>query len=101
MDAIARHLGLDPLAVRKANYYGKTERNVTHYYQTVEHNMLEEMTAELEQSSQYAERHEAIRSYHATRWAEPRVGTEGANTCRTRWSATPYQKTQARHKRNN
>ncbi|ROM71117.1 xanthine dehydrogenase molybdopterin binding subunit [Pseudomonas brassicacearum] len=65
MDAIARHLGLDPLAVRKANYYGKTERNVTHYYQTVEHNMLEEMTAELEQSSQYAERREAIRRYNA------------------------------------
>jgi xanthine dehydrogenase large subunit len=41
MDHIARHLALDPLAVRKANYYGKTERNVTHYYQTVEHNMLE------------------------------------------------------------
>lgn len=65
MDAIARHLGLDPLAVRKVNYYGKTERNVTHYYQTVEHNMLEEMTAELEASSQYAERREAIRLYNA------------------------------------
>ena len=65
MDAIARHLALDPLAVRKANYYGKTERNVTHYYQTVEHNMLEEMTAELEESSQYAERREAIRRYNA------------------------------------
>ncbi len=65
MDAIARHLGQDPLAVRKANYYGKTERNVTHYYQTVEHNMLEEMTAELEASSQYAERREAIRLYNA------------------------------------
>ena len=65
MDAIARHLGLDPLAVRKANYYGKTERNVTHYYQTVEHNMLEEMTAQLEDSSQYAERRETIRRYNA------------------------------------
>jgi len=65
MDAIARHLGKDPLQVRKANYYGKTERNVTHYYQTVEHNMLEEMTAELEESSQYAARREAIRSYNA------------------------------------
>ncbi|WP_419736648.1 xanthine dehydrogenase molybdopterin binding subunit [Pseudomonas sp. COR18] len=65
MDNIARHLGLDPLAVRKVNYYGKTERNVTHYYQTVEHNMLEEMTAELEASSQYAERRETIRRYNA------------------------------------
>ncbi len=65
MDAIARHLGKDPLAVRKANYYGKTERNVTHYYQTVEHNMLEEMTAELEESSDYAERRKAIKAYNA------------------------------------
>lgn len=65
MDVIARHLGKDPLAVRKANYYGKTERNVTHYYQTVEHNMLEEMTAELEQSSDYAERRKAIKAYNA------------------------------------
>jgi len=66
MDCIARYLGKDPLAVRKANYYGKTERNVTHYYQTVEHNMLEEMTAELEESSQYAERREAIRAFNAS-----------------------------------
>ncbi|WP_455914245.1 xanthine dehydrogenase molybdopterin binding subunit [Pseudomonas syringae] len=65
MDVIARHLGKDPLAVRKANYYGKTERNVTHYYQTVEHNMLEEMTAELEESSDYAERRKAITAYNA------------------------------------
>jgi len=65
MDTIARHLGKDPLDVRKANYYGKTERNVTHYYQTVEHNMLEEMTAELEASSQYAERRKSIRAYNA------------------------------------
>ena len=65
MDHIARHLALDPLAVRKANYYGKTERNVTHYYQTVEHNMLEEMTAELEASSDYAERRESIRRFNA------------------------------------
>ncbi|MGY4489888.1 xanthine dehydrogenase molybdopterin binding subunit [Pseudomonas sp. TE3610] len=65
MDHIARHLGLDPLAVRKANYYGKTERNVTHYYQTVEHNLLEEMTAELEASSEYQERRESIRRFNA------------------------------------
>ncbi|MBI6816643.1 xanthine dehydrogenase molybdopterin binding subunit [Pseudomonas syringae] len=65
MDCIARFLGKDPLHVRKANYYGKTERNITHYYQTVEHNLLEEMTADLEQSSQYAERREAIRAFNA------------------------------------
>ena len=65
MDAVARELGKDPLDVRKRNYYGKTERNVTHYYQTVEHNMLEEMTAELEASSEYARRREEIRAFNA------------------------------------
>ncbi|MBD8729734.1 xanthine dehydrogenase molybdopterin binding subunit [Pseudomonas sp. CFBP 13710] len=65
MDRIARHLALDPLEVRKANYYGKTERNVTHYYQTVEHNLLEEITAELEASCDYGPRREAIRAFNA------------------------------------
>lgn len=64
MDAVARQLGKDPLDVRKRNYYGKTERNVTPYYQTVEHNMLEEMTAELEASSEYARRREEIRAFN-------------------------------------
>ena len=65
MDAVARELGKDPLEVRKRNYYGKTERDVTHYYQTVEHNMLEEMTAELEASSEYAKRREEISAFNA------------------------------------
>nr|WP_298147545.1 xanthine dehydrogenase molybdopterin binding subunit [uncultured Pseudomonas sp.] len=60
MDAVARKLGKDPLEVRKLNYYGKTERNVTHYHQTVEHNIIHEMTAELEESSEYAKRRRDI-----------------------------------------
>jgi xanthine dehydrogenase large subunit len=66
MDAIARSLGKDPLDVRKANYYGKTERNVTHYYQTVEDNLLEEMTADLEASSDYAKRRQEIIAFNAS-----------------------------------
>jgi len=65
MDAVARNLGKDPLEVRKLNYYGKDERNVTHYYQPVEHNMLQEMTAELEASSEYAKRRAEIREFNA------------------------------------
>ena len=65
MDAVARSLGKDPLEVRKLNYYGKTERNVTHYHQTVEHNVIHEMTAELEASSDYAKRREEIRAFNA------------------------------------
>ena len=65
MDAVARSLGKDPLEVRKRNYYGKTERNVTHYHQTVEHNVIHEMTAELEASCEYAKRREEIRAFNA------------------------------------
>jgi xanthine dehydrogenase large subunit len=65
MDAVARSLGKDPLEVRKLNYYGKTERNVTHYHQTVEHNVIHEMTAELEESAEYAKRREEIRAFNA------------------------------------
>lgn len=66
MDRIARHLGLDPLEVRKRNYYDNAERNVTHYGQTVEHNLLAEMTRELEESSDYHARRASIRAFNAT-----------------------------------
>jgi len=66
MDAVARHLGKDPLDVRKRNYYGKDERNVTHYYQQVEHNLLQEMTEELEASAEYAKRRAEIRAFNAS-----------------------------------
>ncbi|NQY64818.1 MAG: xanthine dehydrogenase molybdopterin binding subunit [Alteromonadaceae bacterium] len=56
MDDIARHLGKDPLEVRKINLYGKDERNVTHYDQTVEHNKLNELITQLESSSDYQAR---------------------------------------------
>ncbi|RIA18953.1 xanthine dehydrogenase molybdenum binding subunit apoprotein [Ectopseudomonas oleovorans] len=64
MDAVARSLGKDPLEVRKLNYYGKTERNVTHYHQTVEHNVIHEMTAELEESAEYAKRRRDIIAFN-------------------------------------
>ncbi|WP_273806064.1 MULTISPECIES: xanthine dehydrogenase molybdopterin binding subunit [unclassified Pseudomonas] len=66
MDAIARHRGLDPLEVRRRNYYGKETRNVTHYHQVVEDNLLDEMTADLAASSDYQTRREAIRDFNRT-----------------------------------
>ena len=64
MDAIARHCGLDPLEVRRRNYYGKEMRHVTHYHQVVEDNLLEEMTADLAASSDYQVRREAIQAFN-------------------------------------
>jgi len=65
MDEIARHLGKDPLEIRKVNLYGKEERNVTHYEQTVEHNNLSEIIETLEESSDYQARRKAVQEFNA------------------------------------
>ena len=62
---IARHLGLDPLDVRRANLYGVEERNVTHYQMTVEDNILEPLLGRLEQTARYRERRQAIADWNA------------------------------------
>ncbi len=62
---IARALGKDALDVRRANLYGTSERNVTHYQMTVEDNILDPLIARLEQSSQYRERRAAIQAWNA------------------------------------
>jgi xanthine dehydrogenase large subunit len=66
LDSVARRLGRDPLDVRRLNFYGKTERNVTPYAQTVSDNIVHELVAELEASSDYRARREAIAAFNAT-----------------------------------
>jgi xanthine dehydrogenase large subunit len=72
---IARQLGLDPLTVRQRNLYseepvdGHTRRNTTHYGQQVEGNILQPLLSQLELTSQYKQRLEAISAWnkcHAT-----------------------------------
>lgn len=65
LDHIARETGHDPLAVRRANYYGGPGRDVTPYYQTVEQNLLHEITDELAQSADYAARRREIAAFNA------------------------------------
>ena len=66
MDDIARHLGKDPLDIRKVNLYGTDDRNETHYHQKVEHNNLSEVIESLEESSDYQARRKAITEFNAT-----------------------------------
>ena len=66
MDEIARHLGKDPLEIRKINLYGDSGRNVTHYHQKVEHNNLSEIIASLEESSDYQVRRQAVTEFNAS-----------------------------------
>jgi xanthine dehydrogenase large subunit len=65
MDNIARSVGRDSLDVRRANLYGKDKNNVTPYGQTVEDNVIHELLDELEASSDYRARREAIRAFNA------------------------------------
>ena len=66
MDAIARKVGKDPLTVRKLNLYGDKERNLTPYGMTVEHNLLGDLIARLEASSDYWARRKAITQFNKT-----------------------------------
>ncbi len=65
IDAIAHHLKRDPLDVRRINYYGIGSRDTTHYGQKVEDNILAEITAELEASSDYRARREQLKLRNA------------------------------------
>ena len=64
IDDMARHLGMDPLDVRRRNYYGRGERDVTPYGQTVTDNILEEITDRLESSADYRRRVDAVREFN-------------------------------------
>lgn len=65
VDEIARHLRIDPLVVRKRNFYGKQDRNVTPYHMTVEDNVINELVAELEHTAGYAARREEVTAFNA------------------------------------
>ena len=65
IDDIARALGKDPLEIRRRNFYGKNDRNVTHYQQVIEDNIIDDLFASLLASSQYEERRAKIRAFNA------------------------------------
>ncbi len=66
MDEIARHLDRDPLEVRRANFYGVADRNVTHYGQTIEDNIIHDIVGDIEQSADYQQRRREIREFNAS-----------------------------------
>ncbi|QOQ82890.1 MULTISPECIES: xanthine dehydrogenase molybdopterin binding subunit [Comamonas] len=65
LDTVARSLGRDPLDVRRVNFYGKGERNITPYEQVVTDNVIHELVAELEESSDYRARRAAVNVFNA------------------------------------
>ncbi len=66
MDDIAIETGLDPLDVRKANFYGQDDRNVTPFGMVVEDNIIDNVVSQLEESSQYRRRRGEIDLFNQT-----------------------------------
>ena len=66
LDEVARRLGLDALAVRRANFYGTTERNITPYGQAVEDNILAPLVDELAARGRHDARRAEIAAFNAT-----------------------------------
>ncbi|MFD1328914.1 xanthine dehydrogenase molybdopterin binding subunit [Mycoplana ramosa] len=67
IEEIAYALGKDPLAIRKANFYGEagSARSLTPYHQPVEDNIVGRIVDELERSSDYQARRAAILDFNA------------------------------------
>ncbi len=68
IDAVSRSLGMDPLDVRKRNFYGPSdgdERNVTPYGMKVEDNIAPALVERLETTSEYRKRRAEIREWNA------------------------------------
>ncbi|QSI79061.1 xanthine dehydrogenase molybdopterin binding subunit [Niveibacterium microcysteis] len=69
IDDIARHLGCDPLDVRRVNFYGDsrgTQRNVTHYGMKVEDNIAPALVEQLVRDCDYAARRVEIARFNAS-----------------------------------
>lgn len=66
MDEIAIQTGLDPLDVRKSNFYGQTDRNVTPFGMTIEDNIIADVVDQLEASSNYRARQVEIQEFNRT-----------------------------------
>lgn len=67
IEEIAYALGKDPLEIRKLNFYGQpgSGRTLTPYHQEVEDNVIARVVDELERSSDYQARRQAIIDFNA------------------------------------
>ena len=66
IDDIARFLKKDPLEVRRRNFYGIGERDVTQYGQKIEDNIIHDIVDRLEADSDYQDRRRELRAFNAT-----------------------------------
>ena len=66
IEAIARTLKKDAVDVRRANFYGTQDRNVTHYGQVVQDNIIHDIFDRLEVDGDYRRRRQVLRDWNAS-----------------------------------
>ena len=64
IERIAFYLKKDPREVRRINFYGTEDRNVTPYHQTIEDNVIQEMFDRVEKEGEYDKRRASILEYN-------------------------------------
>ena len=64
LDNISRYLKKDPADVRKLNFYGKKNRNVTHYGMKIKDNVINELFEDLKNKSNYKNRVNKIKQFN-------------------------------------
>ena len=64
IEEIASNLGVDALTIRKINFYQKDTNNVTPYDQVIEDNIINELTSELVEDSNYLTRREKVSKFN-------------------------------------
>ncbi|MCR9260689.1 MAG: xanthine dehydrogenase molybdopterin binding subunit [Pseudomonadaceae bacterium] len=64
IDDISRALSLDPVDVRRSNFYGINERNITPYKQVIKDNIIHQIFDSLEDSSDYRARRSEIQAFN-------------------------------------
>ena len=64
IDNISRYLKKDSADVRKINFYGKNNNNITHYGMKIKDNVINELFEELKIKSNYNKRFQNIRKFN-------------------------------------
>ena len=65
IDEIARYLGKDPLEVRRINFYGIGERDITQYQQKIKDNIIDDIVSGVEESAEYQKRRKEVQAFNA------------------------------------
>ena len=65
IEDIARYLGKDPLEIRRRNFYGIGERDVTQYQQKIKDNIIDDIVSGVEKSAGYQQRRKEVEAFNA------------------------------------